>query len=101
MAVDEAATKPHGGGASPYRGGSKDKRLRALRRTATPTDNRILAKHNYECLTLASGAIIQGRGNEEPKGTEHARRNLQRSDRGDFVAVRAPQGRLRGARRAF
>ena len=47
--------------------------------------------HSYLILTLGSGAISQGRGDEEPKGTEQARRNLQRSDRGDFAAVR-PKG---------
>ena len=45
-------------------------RMRALRRTTTPTDNRIMAKHSYEILTLRPGAIIQGRGAERPKGTE-------------------------------
>ncbi len=45
-------------------------RLRALRRTTTPTDSRILAPHNYEFLTPGPGAISQGRGDEEPKGTE-------------------------------
>ena len=44
--------------------------MRALRCTTTPTDSQILAKHNYEFLTLGPGAISQGRGDEEPKGTE-------------------------------
>ena len=60
--------------------------MRASRRTATPTDNRILAKHIYDFLTLGPVAISQGRGDEE-----QARRNLQRSDCGDFAAVR-PRG---------
>ena len=45
----------------------------------------------YLILTLGPGAISQGRGDEEPKGTEQARRNMQRSDRGDFAAVH-PRG---------
>ncbi len=75
-------------------------RVRALRCTTTPTDSWILAKHNYEFLTLGPGAISQGRGDEEPKGTEHARRNLQRSDRNDFVAVR-PMGDCEELERGF
>ncbi len=63
-------------------------RVRASRRTTTPTDNRILAKHSYEFLTLGPGAISQGRGFEEPKGKEQARRTVQGWDRGDFAAVR-------------
>ena len=66
----EVATKHRGGGAFPYRGGSRGTRLRALRRTTTPTDSRILDKHSYEILTLGPGAISQGRGAERPKGTE-------------------------------
>jgi len=42
-------------------------------------------------LTLGPGAISQRRGDEEPKGTERARSNPQRSDRGDFAIVR-PMG---------
>ena len=45
-------------------------RLRASRRTATPTDNLILAKHNYEFPTLGPGAKSQGRGDEKPKRME-------------------------------
>ncbi len=41
----EAATKHRGGGALPHRGGSGDMRLRAIRRTTTSSDNRILTKH--------------------------------------------------------
>jgi len=70
VAAYEAATKHRGGGASPYRGGSGDKRVRALRRTTTPTDIRILAKHSYEFSTLGPGAISQCRGVERPKRME-------------------------------
>ena len=70
VAADGAATKHRGGGALPYRGGSGDRRLRASRRTATPTDSRILAKHSYEFPTLGPGAISRGRGDEEPKGKD-------------------------------
>jgi hypothetical protein len=86
VAADEAATKHRGGGASPYRGGSRDMRVRA-----SPPPSAGSWLHIYLILTLGPGAIIQGRGDEEPKGTEEARRNMQRSDRGDFVAVR-PRG---------
>ena len=55
-------------------------RLRALRRTTTPTDSRILAKHTYVFLTTGPRAISQGRGNEEPKGTEQL--GLARAARG-------------------
>ena len=83
MAAGEAATKHRGGRAFPYRGGFGDKRLRALRRTTTPTDNRIMDKHNYEFLTLGPGAISQGRSDEEPKGT------------GQLGLARAARGRRR------
>ncbi len=46
-------------------------RMLASRRTTTPTNNRNLATHSYEILTLGPGAISQGRGEERPKGTEH------------------------------
>jgi hypothetical protein len=71
VAADEAATKHRGGGASPHGRGNGDMRLRAQRRTSAPTDSRILAKLSYEFLTLGPGAISQGRGEEEPKLTEH------------------------------
>ena len=44
--------------------------MRALRRTATPIHSRIMVKHGYEFLTPGLGAISQGRGDEEAKGTE-------------------------------
>ncbi len=47
MAIDEVTTKHRGGGASPYRGGYGDRRLRALRRTTTPIDSRIMAKQCF------------------------------------------------------
>ena len=73
-------------------------RLRASRRTATPTDNRILAKHNYEFLTMGPGAISQGRGDEEPKGTEQlgldgaarGRRRRGKTCKGRIVAISLP-----------
>jgi len=52
-----AATKHRGGGALPHQGGFGDMRLQALRHTSTPTDNRILANHIYEFLTLGTGAM--------------------------------------------
>jgi hypothetical protein len=66
----EAITKHRGGGALLYRGVYGGKRLRALRRTTTPTDNRILAKHSYEFLILGPEARSQSRGAERPKGME-------------------------------
>ncbi len=109
MAVDGATTKHRGDGALPYREGSGDKRLRELRRTTTPTDSRIPAKHIYEFLTLGPGAISQGRGDEEPKGTEQldfvARgRSNSRALQGWIVSIFAaetPQRRLRNARGGF
>ena len=109
MAADGAATQHRGGGALPYRGGSGDKRLRASRRTTTPTDNRILAKHNYEFLTLGPGAISQGRGDEDLKGTEQleiaprgrsSRRALQSQIVSIFAAV-TPRGRMQNVGGGF
>ena len=67
---DEASTQHRGDGALPCRGGSRDMRVRASRRTTTPTDNRIMVKHIYEFLTLGPGALSQGRNVEKPKGVE-------------------------------
>ena len=68
--MDEVATKHRGGGAPLYRGRSWDMRGQTGCRQATPTDNRIMAKHNYEFLILEPGVISQGRGAERPKGME-------------------------------
>ena len=101
--------KRRSGGALPHRGGFEDRRLRALRRTTISTDNRILAKHNYEFLILGPGEISQGRGDEELKGTEQleidasgrsSRRALQGQIMSIFVTV-TPQGRLQNARGIF
>jgi len=102
----EIATKHRGGGALPYRGGSGGRRLRASRRTTTPTDSRIMAKHSYGFLTLGPGAISQGRVDEEPKETGQLKiaargRSSRRALQGRIVSIFAaltPHGRLRNAR---
>ena len=68
--------------------GTGECELRAAQRPPPTTGSWL---HNYLILTMGLGAICQGRGDEDPKGTEQARRNLHRSDRGDFAAVR-PRG---------
>ncbi len=91
MAADEAATKHRGGGASPYRGGlgTRECERHAAQRPPPTTESWL---YIYLILTMGPGVISQaGRGDEEPKVTEQARRNLQRPDRGDFGAVR-PKG---------
>ena len=67
-------------------------RLRASRRTATPINNRIMAKHSYEFLTLGPGAISQGRGDEEPKGTEQL--GLTGAKRGRRMREETCKGRI-------
>ncbi len=109
MAADGDATKHRGGGALPYRGGSVVMRLRVFRRTATPTDIQIMAKHDYEFLYMGPGAISQGRGDEEPKGKEQLEsdargRSSRRALQGRIVSIFAaetPQRRLRNARGGF
>ncbi len=62
-----------------------------LRATQRPPPTAGIWLHSYLILTLGPGAISQGRGDEEPKVSEQAQRNLQGSDRGDFATVR-PRG---------
>ena len=80
--------------------------MRVLRRTTTPTDSRILAKHIYEFLTLRPGAISQGRGDKEPKGTDQlglaraarGRRRRGENCEGRMAAISLPCAPWAGAR---
>jgi hypothetical protein len=67
-------------------------RLRASRRTSTRTDGWILAKHSCEILIMGPGAISQGRGDEEPKGTGQL--GLARAARGRYRRGENCEGRI-------